>query len=175
MIWRGTLWRAHDPRWSFAPLSGEGAARHGGRFNPQGVAALYTSVSIGTAVLEMQQGFARKGQPMTLVCYEIDCADVLDLTDPDTLAEQRIARADLVCAWERIFRVERAEPPSWALARRLIGEGIAGIVVPSFAAGATADATNVVFWNWSDATPHCVRAIDDHGRLPRNDLSWREK
>jgi RES domain-containing protein len=34
----GLVYRAHNPRWSFAPYSGEGAARYGGRFNPVGVA-----------------------------------------------------------------------------------------------------------------------------------------
>ncbi len=35
---QGLAYRAHDPRWSFKPLSGEGAAVHGGRFNPKGSA-----------------------------------------------------------------------------------------------------------------------------------------
>ncbi|WP_439546652.1 RES domain-containing protein [Sandarakinorhabdus sp.] len=32
------------PRWSHAPLSGAGAALHGGRFNRPGVPALYLSL-----------------------------------------------------------------------------------------------------------------------------------
>ncbi len=39
---RTTVYRAHNPRWSFAPLSGADAARYGGRFNPTGMEALYT-------------------------------------------------------------------------------------------------------------------------------------
>jgi len=35
------LYRAHTPRWSFAPLSGAGAAVQGGRFNRKGIEALY--------------------------------------------------------------------------------------------------------------------------------------
>ena len=34
---RGVVYRAHNPQWSWTPLSGEGARRHGGRFNRRGV------------------------------------------------------------------------------------------------------------------------------------------
>ena len=78
----GFAYRAHHPRWSFAPASGEGAARHGGRFNPVGMAALYTARRMETAWLEAQQAFPFKAQPLTLCAYEVDCADVVDLTDP---------------------------------------------------------------------------------------------
>lgn len=37
----------------FADLSGEGARRYGGRFNPPGIPAIYTSQSIALAVLEV--------------------------------------------------------------------------------------------------------------------------
>ena len=37
------LFRAHNPLWSFQPLSGAGAARAGGRFNRIGTPALYLS------------------------------------------------------------------------------------------------------------------------------------
>jgi RES domain-containing protein len=53
----GVVFRAHNPRWAFAPTSGEGAARHGGRFNPPGTLALYTALSPKTAWTEAQQGF----------------------------------------------------------------------------------------------------------------------
>ena len=79
---QGTVWRAHNPRWSFAPESGDGAALHGGRFNRIGSPALYTSLRFETAWLEAQQGFAFKVQPLTLCAYAVDCADLADLTDP---------------------------------------------------------------------------------------------
>jgi RES domain-containing protein len=70
------LYRAHNPRWAFAPTSGRGAALYGGRFNPAGTPALYTSMRPETAWLEAQQGFPFKPQPLTLCAYEVDCDDV---------------------------------------------------------------------------------------------------
>jgi RES domain-containing protein len=168
----GQLYRAHHPRWAFQPISGEGAALHGGRFNPKGVPALYTSRRLETAWLEAQQGFPFKAQPMTICAYEVDCDGVLDLTDSTELDRLGIGAADLGCAWEDLA-ARKLVPPSWSLAARLIADGMAGIVVPSFAPGAGPRDVNAVFWRWSDSRPHRVRVIDDLARLPKDDASWR--
>jgi RES domain-containing protein len=169
---QATVYRGHNPRWSFVPESGEGAARYGGRFNPKGVPALYTSRRPETAWLEAQQGFAFKSKPLTVCAYEVDCTNILDLTD---LAARDAAGADgcqLGCAWEAI--ATRGEtPPSWKLAKSLIAVDCAGIIVRSYAFGATEEDINVVFWKWSRNKPHKVRVIDDNGRLPKDDSSWR--
>lgn len=169
---QGTVYRAHHPRWSFAPESGEGAAQHGGRFNRKGVPALYTSLRPETAWLEAQQGFAFKPQPLTLCAYAVDCADVIDLTDAAALSATGVAAGDLACGWEDEVDHGRS-PPTWRLADRLMEAGTAGIVVPSFAPGAGERDRNVVFWNWGAEPPHWVRVVDDEGRLPRNDSSWQ--
>jgi RES domain-containing protein len=168
----GVVYRAHNPRWAFAPDSGEGAALFGGRFNPAGVPALYTSLRFETAWLEAQQGAPFKAQPLTLCAYDVDCADMLDLTDPATCDAHGVAPPTLACAWKDMA-TRGLTPPSWALAARLAAQGIAGIVVPSFAVGATATDDNVVFWTWASAPPHQVRVIDAFQRLPRDDRSWR--
>ncbi|MGA2485562.1 MAG: RES domain-containing protein [Roseiarcus sp.] len=157
---RGVAWRAHNPRWAFDPASGRGAALYGGRFNRPGRPTLYASMRFETAWLEAQQAFPFKAQPMTLCGYDVDCEDVVDLTDSATLAALGVDHATLACPWE-------------SLADRLIAEGRAGIVAPSFAFGATGADVNAIFWRWGPDPPHQVRVIDDAGRLPKNDASWR--
>jgi RES domain-containing protein len=164
--------RAHNPKWAWAPDSGQGAATTGGRFNPVDMRALYTSLRFETAWLEAQQAFPFKAQPMTLCAYEVDCEDVLDLTDPATLAARGIAQADLACPWKDLA-TRGLKPPSWELAECLTADGVAGIMVPSFAKGAMTADINVVFWDWGRELPHQVRVIDDENRLPQDASSWR--
>jgi len=97
---RAVVWRAHHPRWAFAPASGQGAALHGGRFNRVGVPALYTSPRFETAWLEAQQAFPFKAQPMTLCGYQVDCEDIADLSDATTLSTLGVDRTALDCPWE---------------------------------------------------------------------------
>jgi RES domain-containing protein len=51
-------YRVHDPKWSFAPVSGAGAARMGGRANRAGVNALYLSLEPETALAEYRRSGA---------------------------------------------------------------------------------------------------------------------
>ncbi|MBV8458027.1 MAG: RES domain-containing protein, partial [Acetobacteraceae bacterium] len=112
----GTCYRAHDPKWSFKPLSGEGGAQRGGRFNPRGTPALYLSLSIMTAVKEANQGFAFKIQPCVLCCYEVDCEDVADLRTDAGRIEHGVSWEDMACAWFS-FLADGREPPSWHMVR----------------------------------------------------------
>jgi RES domain-containing protein len=108
---------------------------------------------------------------MTICAYAIDCEGILDLTDAEVLAGSAATPADLACAWEDIAD-RGGRPPSWLLAERLIAAGHAGIVVPSYAAGAGPGDRNLVLWRWADTPPHRVRVVDDYARLPKDDRSW---
>jgi len=132
----GLVYRAHHPAWAYDPESGEGAKRHGGRFNRAGTACFYAALSLETAWLEAQQGFAFKAQPLTICSYRAEIADVLDLSDPAVRERADVTLSQLACAWERLA-ADRKPVPTWELADRLIAAGCAGVVVPSFASRAT--------------------------------------
>jgi RES domain-containing protein len=165
-------YRAHDPRWSFKPLSGDGAAVHGGRFNPKGTPALYLSLDPMTAIKEAAQGFARKFEPYVLCTYEIDCENVIALRDDEERKAAKVDMDDLACPWFAEAAAGR-QPVSWRLARKLIADGAAGLLAPSFVRGATLEAdVNLILWRWSGSLPHKVAVFDPSGRLPKNQLSW---
>jgi RES domain-containing protein len=167
----GTCYRAHDPRWSFKPLSGDGAAIRGARFNPKGLPALYLALGVMTAIKEANQGFAHKIEPCVLCSYEVACDDLADLRTPEGRAEHHVSLDDMECPWFGLL-AQGKEPPSWDIARRLYDEGKAGILVPSFAPGATVEDHNLVLWRWSHRRPHRVQVFDPSGRLPKDQLSW---
>ena len=83
MHYRGLLYRALNPIWAREPLSGEGARRFGGRFNPKGTPALYTALSIMTAIREANQ--IGTLQPTTLVAYQANLEPIFDATDAKAL------------------------------------------------------------------------------------------
>ena len=171
MRFQGTCYRAHDPRWSFKPISGEGAAIYGGRFNPRGVPALYLGLTVEGAIKEANQGFSLKMDPYVLCSYEVDCEDIADLRLDAGRNYHGVALADMACSWFALASAATA-PPSWGIARRLIAQGFAGILVPSFAIGAADADQNLVLWDWSAVAPHKVLVFDPSGRLPKNQLSW---
>lgn len=162
--------RAHDPRWSFSPTSGDGAKLNGGRFNPNGVAALYLSRSERTCILEAKQGLAARMRPLTICSYDIDVREIADLTDAGVRDDLSVQLADLACPWIVDRAVDR-RPASWRIADRLRRDW-AGILVRSLAHGATSDDVNVVLWRWNDDPSRTVRVYDPDGQLPRDQSSW---
>jgi len=167
---RATCYRAHDPRWSFAPLSGDGAAIRGARFNPKGVPALYLALTLITAVKEINQGFGRKIEPCVLCSYDVDCEDIVDLRTEGDQKAAGVTLPDMACAWFSDIAQGR-EPPSWKLANEFISHGSAGILVPSFAPGASSSDQNLVLWKWGNSPPYAVSVYDPSGRLSKNQIS----
>lgn len=172
MIYSGPAFRAHNPQWSWAPLSGEGAALYGGRFNRKGLPALYLSTDMATAMREAAHGFpTRLVDPLTIVSYKVDCANIVDLTSARVRSSNRITFDQLGCGW-LLLQEQGKRVPSQQIADRLSGDGAAGILVRSFAPGSTADNHNLVLWTWGEDLPHLVRVHDPERRLPRDGSSW---
>ena len=162
MRYRGPLYRALNPGWARDPLSGEGARRFGGRFNPRGTPALYTSTTIMAAVREANQ--IGTLQPTTLVSYETDIAPIFDAEDAAALASF-VMTPEMIAANDWRTRMTRdGIAPSQEFARRLIAAGHAGMRVRSFARGAGPEDINIVLWAW-DA--ECLALNDHEGRLRR--------
>ena len=156
---QGPLYRALNPFWARAPLSGEGARRFGGRFNPKRRAALYTAFSIMGAVAEANQ-IGRPFEPVTLVCYEADLTGLFDATDAAHLAARGIKASDLAADDWRAQMIQTEQSTSQSVAEALAVAGYAGMIVPSFAKGCAPGSRNLVLWRWQT-----LRLIDSEGRL----------
>jgi RES domain-containing protein len=168
---KAEAFRAHDPNWSWKPLSGAGAALKGRRFNWPGLETLYLSLSYATVFREVSAGFAHRLTPYVLCSYDVDCEDIADLLTDAERASLGVALADLACAWGDALIAGR-KPESWGVVRRLLADGFAGMLVPSFANGAADDDQNLVLWRWGPDLPHKVTVFDPGGKLPKNQLSW---
>jgi RES domain-containing protein len=168
----GRCYRGHDPMWSFSPISGEGAAKTGGRFNRKGEPTLYLSLDIITAVNECTQGLGQRLQPLTICEYDVDCDPIADLRDEAGRATHNVTMEDIGCAWLRYMRDGR-EAPSWLQVDGLKKAGFAGMLVPSFAPGAGAGNQNLILWRWGPELPTRVVVFDPTARLPRDQLSWK--
>ena len=172
MRFEGRCFRGHDPAWSFSPLSGDGAAKTGGRFNRKGEPTLYLALDIVTAVNECMQGLTQRLQPLTICEYDVDCDPIADLSDDAARKALGVQPDDLASAWLTYHRAGK-DSPSWLVADKLKTEGYAGMLVRSFAPGARADDCNLVLWRWGPDLPTRVTVFDPNGRLPKDQLSWR--
>jgi RES domain-containing protein len=163
MRFQGALYRALNPIYAREPLSGRGAELYGGRFNRKGTPALYTSVSVMTALREANQ--VGSLQPTTLVSYDADIERVFDSRDDAALQAEGMDAAALADATWRNQMKATGEAKTQAFARRLVTAGYHGLLIRSFAPGATNNDLNLVLWNWSNALPSRLTLIDDEGRL----------
>ncbi|MDF0490376.1 RES family NAD+ phosphorylase [Sphingomonas sp. H39-1-10] len=163
LAYEGKLYRALNPAYAREPLSGRGAALHGGRFNARGVPALYTSLSVLTALTEANQ--IGSLQPTTLVSLEAQIEHVFDSRDAAALAAQGMDAAALADPGWRDSMKNTGEAPTQTFARRLADTGYHGLLVRSFAPGADGDDLNLILWRWGPAPPSRLTLIDDENRL----------
>ncbi|WP_265519084.1 RES family NAD+ phosphorylase [Nitratireductor luteus] len=163
LTYSGKLYRALNPVFAREPMSGRGAERYGGRFNPKGVPALYTSTSVLTALREANQ--VGDLQPTMLVCYRAEIEMVFDAADTAALAAAGVDEASLADPTWRDQMRKTSEARTQRFARNLIAEGYNGLLVRSFAKGAGPGDMNLVLWKWSKSVPSRLELIDDEGRL----------
>lgn len=146
-----TVYRYHNPNWAFNPISGEGARLTGGRFNPKGISALYTSFEPGTALQEMTGSTSSKLiQPMLLCSYQVLLKKVIDLRPYDSL---------FVSPWRQNL-LSGNVPPGHEYANHIVLNNLAdAIIVPSYQAKGK---SNLVIYQYDKET---VRLNDIDERL----------
>lgn len=162
--YKGPLYRALNPVYAREPLSGRGAELYGGRFNPKGRPALYTSLGPSTALREANQ--VGSLQPTVLVSYRADLGPIFDTREISALARYGVSTEVLSNSSWRAAMLNGLDVPTQVLAERLIVEGYNGVLVHSFASGTTPANLNLVLWRWTG--PDCaLEVVDDEDRLER--------
>jgi RES domain-containing protein len=161
------LYRALHPAWAFAPLSGEGAAQNGGRWNRKGQQALYLSTDPMTALAEYNQDFLFR--PVTLAQYRVTQAKLADLSDSETLKNLGLSLDIHSTAW-RALTLEGKEPATWHIADTLMSQGIDGVLFPSVASPL---GRCVALWHWNENAGPQISVSDTDHRLPLDQASWR--
>lgn len=164
------LFRSVSPRYASEDdlLSGEGSFRHGGRWNPPGVRAVYGSFSPETALSEALAGVrhygipVEKALPRVMAAFKVKSRELPDLTNPETesalgVSMQAIREED----W-RAQPGKRTETLGQAIGRAAAASGLHGLVVPSFA---DTQGTNALFFPQDGDTGPTLHAVNA-GELP---------
>lgn len=159
-------YRVHDPKWSFAPTSGAGAGKHGGRANRPGVNALYLSLELETALAEYKQLDALL-PPALMVSYRINVDPVADFRDGFTNAWDPLWQ-DFYCDWRKMYFNDGIEPPSWVIGDQVLASGAKGIMFRSVVTGGT----NLVLYTDALTNSDSIDVHDPNHALPRNQASW---
>lgn len=160
---RTRYWRVLAPRWAHLPLSGDGAAAVGGRYNTPGTPALYLAADLETAVAEYEQSLLVR--PGTFCAYDVGGGRIADLMRKPQLA----GGVDPHCAWRTIWLERRERPPTWDLVDRLLEQGFHGARAPS---AARTQGVNLVLWQWNQRGRPKVSALDPANDLPVDQRSW---
>lgn len=160
------LWRAFVPRWSWLPMSGEGAARFGGRWNPVGAPTIYAARELSTAWAEYNQGLVQ--HPALIARLKLTGADLADLTDPEVLARFDATPDIHRCEWRAMLDAGEVPQPH-RLRERLLAQGLDGVIYPSFM---SPGGTCVALWRWNAPEAPRLDVVDPEGRLPKSPASW---
>lgn len=163
-----TLFRALTPQWASRPTSGAGAAIRGGRFNREGVEALYLSLDEVTALREYQQTSPFL-PPCTICSYTAALRDLVDLRQLHHGAPWDELWHDWREDWRHLWFELHIEPPTWVLADLVLAHGYAGILFPS---QVHEGGTNVVVYSDRLKDGNSVTVNDADGRLPHDQSSW---
>jgi RES domain-containing protein len=137
----GTCYRSSTPKYATEVdlLTGEGSRRHGGRWNPIGIACVYASLTPETAMAEAlahhrYYGIAvEEAMPRTFVAIEAELGVVLDLRDGSVRRRLRFTEERTLAADWRLEMRAGGEPITQMLGRAVHEGDWEGLIVPSAA------------------------------------------
>jgi RES domain-containing protein len=141
---RITAYRVHTPKWASAPLSGAGAASHGGRGNRPGIEALYLALEVQTAIDEYKQ-VSTLLPPGTFVTYQVSATPIVDFRQGFNASEWDPLWEDFYCDWRALWFNDRIEPPM---------------------------GTNLVLYPSAFGEADTIAVHDPGNALPKNQASW---
>ncbi len=154
----------HQPKWAVAPASGAGAARHGGRVNRPGVAALYLSLDTETAIKEYRQ-LSSLLPPGTVVSYQLTMGPVADFRQGFDPSHWEPIWEDFTCDWRELWFNQRVEPPSWLIGDEVIASGAKGILLQS---RLNVGGTNLALYPEALTGSDSLTVFDPGQSLPKN-------
>ncbi len=146
-----------------------GALARGGRFNPPGLGALYTSLQRATALSEVTDLISDDDPlvPYLMLTAEYEIDRVLDLTDGAVLRRLETTASELV---ERIPRFTLGTAPTQLLGAAAVGARFQALVVPS---RPRPEGTNLVVFTDLVRTGDVVVYDDPPGRFENLELTAR--
>ena len=155
-------------------LTGNGAARLGGRWNPKGINAVYGSTDILTATFEAYQGFIDAGfslsslKPRVTAGANVSLESVFDLTDGAIRRSIGFSLDDLLD--EDWHAIQMSGDESWtqAIGRGCFESGFEGILVAS---ARKRDGTNLIVFPDSMDAGSSFKILGE-SELPPHPANW---
>lgn len=136
-----TTYRSASPKYANERdlITGEGSRQHGGRWNPPGVAAIYSSLTPETAMAEAlaharYYGFPIQSvMPRTFIALHLQLQRVLDLSKAKVRKKLGISKPRLVKTDWRAEMDLHQVPVTQAIGQAAFEAGIEALIVPSAA------------------------------------------
>ncbi|MEX2286844.1 MAG: RES family NAD+ phosphorylase [Planctomycetaceae bacterium] len=134
-----TAYRSTSPKYANEQdlVTGEGSRQYGGRWNPPGIAAIYSSLTPETAMAEAiaharYYGFPVQSiMPRTFVAISFKLQRVLDISDAKLRRKLGISKAKLVKTDWRAAKDAGQSPVTQAVGQAAFDAGIEALIVPS--------------------------------------------
>ena len=98
--------------------------------------------------------------------YNADLGPIFDTRDQDGLDRYDATEAMLADPAWRMKMLDGQLVPTQELARALNADGFAGLLIQSFAKGASSSDFNIVLWGWAGKNGS-LEVVDDEERLSR--------